>query len=55
MKELKDAIESSIFKKIKQVENEALVQIMNDFIQGIVSEPKRQKEKKATKVKPSSE
>ena len=44
MSELKDAIDSSIFKKIKRVENEALVQIMNDFIRGIVSEPKRLKE-----------
>lgn len=46
MNALKDAIDSSIFKKIKRVENEALVQIMNNFIQGIVSEPKRPKEKK---------
>ena len=45
MHELKDAIESSIFKKIKRVENEALVQIMNDFIKGIVSKPKAKKEK----------
>ena len=49
MSELKDAIDSSIFKKIKRVENEALVGIMNDFIQGIVSEPKRPKEKKSKK------
>jgi hypothetical protein len=48
MNELKDAIDSSIFKKIKRVENEALVGIMNNFIQGIVSEPKRAKEKKRT-------
>jgi len=40
MHELKSAIESTIFKKIKRVENEALVQIMNDFIQNIVSKPK---------------
>ncbi|CAA6799003.1 MAG: Unknown protein [uncultured Sulfurovum sp.] len=46
MSELKDAIDSSIFKKIKRVENEALVQIMDNFIQGIVSEPKRPKEEK---------
>ncbi|CAA6818689.1 MAG: Unknown protein [uncultured Sulfurovum sp.] len=46
MNELKSAIDSSIFKKIKRVENEALVGIMNNFIQGIVSEPKRPKEKK---------
>ena len=45
MHELKDAIESSIFKKIKRVENEALVQIMNDFIGNIVSKPKVPKEK----------
>jgi hypothetical protein len=45
MKELKSAIESSIFKKIKRVENEALVQIMNEFIRNIVSKPKQQKEK----------
>lgn len=44
MSELKDAISSSIFKKIKRVENEALVGIMDNFIQGIVSEPKRKKE-----------
>jgi hypothetical protein len=46
MNALKDAIDSSIFKKIKRVENEALVGIMNNFIQGIVSEPKRPKEVK---------
>jgi hypothetical protein len=46
MNALKDAIDSSIFKKIKRVENEALVGIMNNFIQGIVSEPKRPKEEK---------
>ena len=45
MKELKSAIESSIFKKIKRVENEALVQIMNDFIQNIVSKPKAPNDK----------
>ena len=50
MNELKDAIDSSIFKKVKKVENEALVQIMNDFIQGIVSEPK-QKDNKKTSAK----
>ena len=53
MSELKDAIDSSIFKKIKRVENEALVQIMNDFIRGIVSEPKRLKEKISPKEKQS--
>ena len=42
MHELKDAIESSIFKKIKRVENEALVQIINNFIQNIVSKPKKE-------------
>ena len=41
MSELKDAIKSSIFKKIKRVENEALIKIMNNFIQRIVSKPKR--------------
>lgn len=41
MQSLKEAIGSSIFTKIKRVENEALVQIMNDFIRGIVSKPKR--------------
>lgn len=51
MNELKDAIGSSIFNKIKTVENEALVQIMNDFIQGIISEPKRPKEEKSKKAK----
>ena len=58
MNELKNAIESSIFKKIKRVENEALVQIMNDFIEGIISEPKRKKEtasKKPIPPKTSSE
>jgi len=43
---LKDAITSSIFKKVKRVENEALVQIMNNFIEGIISKPKRPKEEK---------
>jgi len=42
MHELKDAIKSSIFKKIKRVENEALVQIINNFIQNIVSKPKKE-------------
>ena len=46
MKELEDAIGSSIFKKIKRVENEALVQIMNNYIQGVVSKPKRVEKKK---------
>ena len=41
MHELKSAIESSIFKKIMQVENEALVQIMNNYIETISSKPKR--------------
>ncbi len=41
MRELKEAMDSSIYKKIKRVENEALVQIMNDFIRGIISKPKR--------------
>jgi len=49
MKELKEAISSSIFSKIKRVENEALVQIMNDYIRGVVSKPKRPKEKKKGK------
>ena len=49
MHELKDAIESSIFKKIKRVESEALVQIMNNFIEGIISKPKRQNENKKEK------
>jgi len=46
MKELKSAIESSIFKKIKRVESEALVQIMNEFIRNIVSKPKAPNDKK---------
>lgn len=41
MNELRDAITSSVFTKIKRVENEALVKIMNDFIQGIVTAPKQ--------------
>jgi len=49
MKELKEAIGSSIFSKVKRVENEALVQIMNDYIRGVVSKPKRAKEKKKGK------
>ena len=53
MNELKDAIDSSIFKKIKRVENEALVQIMNNFIQGIVSEPKRPEKQKPKSKKPT--
>lgn len=62
MTELRTAMKSSIFKKIKRVENEALVQIMNNFIQGIVSEPKQKEEKskggeskKTTLPMPSSE
>ena len=46
MKELEDAITSSIFIKVKQVENEALVQIMNNYIKGVISKPKRMEEKK---------
>jgi len=46
MKELKSAIGSSIFQKVKRVENEALIKIMNDYIRGVVSKPKRVKEKK---------
>jgi len=49
MKELEDAITSSIFQKVKRVENESLVQIMNNYIQGVVSEPKRLEEKKSKK------
>ena len=41
MGELKDALSSSIFQKVKRVENEALVQIMNSYIQGVLSEPKK--------------
>lgn len=46
MRELKDAITSSIFQKVKRVENEALVKIMNDYIRGVISKPKRAKERK---------
>jgi len=49
MNELQDAIKSSIFKKIKRVENEALVKIMNNYIQGVASEPKKVKEIKREK------
>lgn len=48
MQELKEAIGSSIFQKVKRVENEALVQIMNNYIQGIVSKPKKLQEKKGS-------
>jgi len=46
MKELEDAITSSIFTKVKRVENEALVQIMDNYIKGVVSKPKRVEKKK---------
>ena len=46
MKELRKAIGSSIFSKVKKVENEALIQIMNDYIRGVASKPKRLKEDK---------
>jgi len=46
IKELKESIGSSIFQKVKKVENEALVKIMNNYIQGIVSKPKKEKEEK---------
>lgn len=49
MQLLKDAIRSSIFTKVKTVENEALVTIMNDFIRGIVSKPKRLEDKDTKK------
>ena len=49
MKELRKAIGSSIFSKVKRVENEALIQIMNDYIRGVVSKPKRLKEDKKPK------
>ncbi len=48
MKELKNAIGSSIFSKVKKVENEALIEIMNDYIQGVSSQPKRLRESKPT-------
>ena len=47
MKELEDGISSSIFQKVKRVENEALVMIMNNYIRGITSKPKRVEEKKS--------
>ena len=46
MNELRKAIGSSIFSKVKKVENEALIQIMNDYIRGVASKPKRLKEDK---------
>ena len=46
MNELENAIKSGIFSKVKRVENEALIQIMNDYIQGVASKPKRLKEDK---------
>ena len=49
MIELKKALSSSIFQKVKRVENEALIQIMNNYIQGIVSKPKELEEKKEKK------
>jgi len=49
MEELKKAIGSSIFSKVKRVENEALVKIMNDYIRGVSSKPKRLKEVKKSK------
>ncbi len=54
MKELKKAIGSSIFSKVKRVENEALIQIMNDYIRGVSSKPKRLKEEKKKPKKSDS-
>jgi hypothetical protein len=51
MNELKEGIDSSIFKKVKRVENEALVQIMNNYIRGVTSKPKKVQEKKVEKKK----
>ena len=54
MNELRKAIGSSIFSKVKRVENEALIQIMNDYIQGVSSQPKRLKEDKKKPKKSDS-
>lgn len=40
MKKVNDVIESSVIRKIKKVENEAIIAIMNNFIKSITSEPK---------------
>ena len=54
MKELRKAIGSSIFSKVKKVENKALISIMNDYIQGVVSKPKRLKKDKKKPKKSKS-
>jgi len=40
MKELDNALKSSILSKASKVESEAMVHVMNEFIQGITSQPK---------------
>ncbi len=40
MKKVNDLIESSVISKIKKVENKAIIEIMNNFIKSITSEPK---------------
>ncbi len=40
MKKVNDVIQSSVMSKIKKVENEAIIEIMNNFIKSIISKPK---------------
>jgi len=39
MKELKSALESAVISKASKIESEAMIHVMNQFIQGITSKP----------------
>ena len=45
MKKVNNIMQSSIMRKITKIENEAIIEIMNNFIKSIVSKPKTQKKK----------
>jgi len=45
MKKINNIMQSSIMRKITKIENEAIIEIMNNFIKSIVSKPKTQEKK----------
>jgi len=45
MKKVNNIMQSSIMRKITKIENEAIIEIMNNFIKSIVSKPKTQEKK----------
>ena len=49
MNELDTALESSILTKVLKVESDAMIHVMNTFIQGISSEPIKEEEANLTK------